>query len=138
MKVFAVKTQIRGTPERIWSILTDAAGYTRWNSTVEKVTGTIALGERVTVYPKINPSRAFPVRVVEFDPPRCMVWTGGMPFGLFNGERTFRLDMQENGMVEFSMREVYSGLMSPLMGPVIPDLQPAFDDFARDLKRAVE
>jgi hypothetical protein len=138
MKAFAVRTSIRATPERIWALLTDASGYTRWNHTVDKVDGTIALGERVTVHPKINPGRAFPVKVVEFEPSRRMTWTGGMPLGLFKGERVFTLTPGANGQVEFSMREEYSGLMAPLIVRSIPDLQPAFDEFASDLKRAAE
>jgi hypothetical protein len=138
MKAFAAKTMIRATPERIWNLLTDAAGYNRWNNTVDKVTGKIAPGERVTVHPKINPGRAFPVKVTEFEAPRKMVWTGGMPFGLFKGARTFTLTPRQNGDVEFSMREEYTGLLAPLIGRSIPDLQPAFDEFASDLKQAAE
>ena len=138
MKAFAAKTTIRATPERIWNLLTDAAGYNRWNNTVDKVTGKIAPGERVTVHPKINPGRAFPVKVTEFEAPRKMVWTGGMPFGLFKGARTFTLTPRQNGDVEFSMREEYTGPMAPLIGRSIPNLQPAFDEFASDLKRAAE
>ena len=138
MKNYSVKASIRATPERIWALLTDAAEYTRWNNTVEKVEGEIALGERVTVRPKINPGRAFPVKVSAFEQPRRMVWTGGMPLGLFKGERTFLLTPNSNGDTEFSMREEYSGLMAPLICRSIPDLQPAFDEFARDLKRAAE
>lgn len=138
MKAFAVKVSIRATPERIWSLLTDASGYTCWNTTVEKVVGTIAPGQAISVHPKINPGRVFPVKVAEFEPSRRMVWTGGMPLGLFKGERTFTLSPGSNGDVDFSMREEYTGLMAPLIGRSIPDLQPAFDEFARDLKRAAE
>ena len=138
MKAFAVKTTIRATPERIWALLTDAPGYVRWNNTVEKVVGRIAQGQRVTVHPKVNPGRAFPVTVVEFEPSRRMVWSGGMPLGLFNGRRTFELTGGGNGELEFSMREEYSGLLLPLIGRSIPDLQPAFNEFASDLKRAAE
>jgi hypothetical protein len=138
MKFFAVRTSIRATPERIWALLTNASGYTSWNNTVEKVDGKIGPGERVTVHPKINPGRAFPVKVAEFEPSRRMVWTGGMPIGLFKGERTFTLQPGSNGEVEFSMREEYTGWMAPLIGRSIPDLQPAFDEFAADLKRAAE
>ena len=138
MKEFAVRILIRATPERIWSLLTDAPGYTRWNNTVTKIEGTIADGGRVTVHAKINPGRAFPLKVLEFTPPRRMVWAGGMPLGLFKGERTFLLETSRNGTVEFSMREVYRGLMAPLITRSVPDLQPAFDEFARDLKRAAE
>jgi hypothetical protein len=138
MKAFAVTTSIRATSERIWALLTDAAGYTRCNNTVDKVDGNIAPGERVTVHAKINPGRAFPVKVAGFEPSRRMVWTGGMPLGLFKGERTFTLTQRPDGDVEFSMREEYTGLMAPLIGRSIPDLQPAFDEFAADLKRAAE
>ena len=114
------------------------AGYTRWNSTVDSVDGNIAKAGRVTVRPRINPGRAFPVHVAEFHPPQRMVWVGGMPLGLFKGERTFLLTPAAAGVTEFSMREQYSGLMAPLIGRSIPDLQPSFDGFARGLKRAAE
>ena len=138
MKAFAAKTFIRATPERIWAFLTDAAGYARWNNTVEGVDGRIALGERVTVHAKISPGRAFPVNVAQFEPLQRMVWIGGMPFGVFRGERTFTLQPGSNGEVEFSMREEYTGLLAKLIGPSIPDLQPSFEEFAADLKRASE
>lgn len=138
MKAFAVSISIRATTERIWALLTDAPGYPGWNNTVDKVDGKIALGERITVHAKINPGRAFPVKVAGFEPSRRMVWTGGMPLGLFKGERVFTLRPASNGEVEFSMREEYSGLMAPLIARSIPDLQPAFEEFARDLKRAAE
>jgi hypothetical protein len=67
-----------------------------------------------------------------------MVWTGGMPLGLFKGERTFLLTPGSNERIDFSMREEYSGLMAPLICRSIPNLQPAFDEFASDLKRAAE
>lgn len=138
MREFSVKTAIRATPDRIWALLTDASGYTNWNNTVEKVEGRIAPGETVKVHVKINPGRAFPVRVSEFAAPKKMVWSGGMPLGLFKGERTFQLTPLASGDVEFSMREVYSGLMAPLIFKSIPNLQPAFEEFASDLKRAAE
>jgi hypothetical protein len=138
MKSFSVTTLIRSTPERIWSLLTDADRYPAWNSTVSKIEGQIALGKRITLHAKINPGRAFPVKVAEFTPAKRMVWRGGMPLGLFKGERTMTLSPQPNGQVEFSMREEFSGLLSALITRSIPDLQPAFDGFANDLKQAAE
>jgi len=137
-KSFAVTTSIRATPERIWTLLTDAPCYTNWNNTVKAVEGKIGPGETITVRPKINPGRAFPVKVLEFDPSRRMLWRGGMPLGLFQGNRVFTLKPSPNGEVEFSMREEYTGLLAPLIGRSIPDLQPAFNEFASDLKRAAE
>lgn len=138
MKSFAAKTIIRAPAERIWSILTDAAAYPSWNSTVERVVGNIAAGEKVTVYAKASPGRAFPLQVAEFDANRRMVWSGGMPLGLFTGRRTYTLTPKSPGEVEFAMREEFSGLIAPLITRSIPDLQPSFDQFAADLKARAE
>ncbi len=138
MKTFSAHTTIQAPAERIWALLTDATNYTAWNSTVEKVEGSIAPGSTIKVFAKINPGRAFPVKVFEFEPGKRMVWRGGMPFGLFKGVRTFTLTPVESGGIAFDMREVFSGPLSPLIGRSIPDLQPAFEDFAADLKRASE
>lgn len=138
MKSFASSTTIQAAPEAIWRILTDAAGYPSWNTTVSRVDGLIALGERITVHAKVAPGRAFPVKVVALDAPRRMVWSGGMPLGLFKGERVFELRAATGGGIEFTMREDYTGLLAPLIAKSIPDLQPAFDEFAACLKAHVE
>jgi hypothetical protein len=139
MKTFSVTTSIRATPDSIWTLLTQSAQYPGWNPTIEKIDGRIAAGEKLTVHPKVNPSgRTFPVTVTEFDPPKSMTWTGGMPLGLFKGVRTFRLTPHGTGETEFAMEEVYSGLLAPLIGKSIPDLQPAFDAFAAALKTRAE
>ncbi len=138
MKAFATRTSIEATPETIWNLLTDASGYPHWNSTVTRVDGRIALGERLTVHVKAAPGRAFPVKVIAFDRPTRLVWSGGMPLGLFKGERTYELRAGTSGAVEFAMHESYSGLLAPLVAKSIPDLQPAFDEFAACLKARAE
>ena len=138
MKSFATRTTIQATSDAIWRILTDAPGYAGWNATVTRVDGRIALGEKITVHAKVAPGRAFPVNVVAFDAPRRMVWSGGMPLGLFKGERVFELIPTGSGSVEFAMREDYRGMLAPLITRSIPDLQPAFDEFAACLKACAE
>ncbi len=137
MKVFAVSTVIQARPEVIWGILTDGAGWTSWNPTIEKVEGSIVSGGKLKVFTRLSPGQAFPVHVSEFTPPRRMVWTGGMPLGLFKGVRTYTLTPKDGG-IEFAMREEFSGLMAPLITKSIPDLQPSFDEFAAALKRRAE
>jgi hypothetical protein len=138
MRTFQVSIAVRASAEAIWEILTDASRYTTWNTTVDKVEGRIAPGQKVTVHAKLSPGRAFPVKVTEFVPGKKMIWTGGMPLGLFKGERTFTLTPLGDGKVEFRMSEVFGGLLSPLIERSIPNLQPAFDEFAADLKRRAE
>jgi hypothetical protein len=137
MKHFATAVTIHARPETIWALLTDAVAYPQWNSTVERIDGHIVAGGRVTVYARSAPERAFPLRVTEFVPPQRMVWAGGMPLGLFTGTRSFVLTAASSG-VRFAMDETYDGLLAPLITRSIPDLQPAFDTFAADLKRRAE
>jgi len=137
VKSFAATTTINATAEAIWAILTDAPAYPTWNTTVSSIDGRIAPGETVTVHAKIAPGRAFPVKVVTFEAPRRMVWSSGMPLGLFKGERVFEL-VPSSGGVAFSMREEYTGAMAGMIAKSIPDLQPAFDEFAACLKARAE
>ena len=110
MKSFTTRTTIKAAPEAIWALLTDAPAYPSWNTTVTSVDGAIAPGQKVTVHAKISPGRAFPVTVAAFEAPRRMVWSSGMPLGLF----------------------------APPITRSIPDLQAVFEDFAACLKKRAE
>ncbi|WP_293266213.1 SRPBCC domain-containing protein [Neptunomonas sp.] len=138
MKIYSTTTKINANADTIWAILTDSSAYHDWNKSVEKVEGHIALGEKIKVYAKISPERAFAVKVQEFVPSKRMVWRGGMPLGLFKGVRTFTLTDENNGQVEFRMQEVFSGLMSPLIVRSMPDLTEPFEQFAISLKAEAE
>jgi hypothetical protein len=137
MKHYESTALIEAGPEAIWAILTDAAAYPDWDSGVVRVEGAIASQEKITVVSEANPKRAFPVKVTEFAPGERMVWSGGMPLGLFKGVRTFRLQ-PEDGATRFTMREEYSGPMLPLIWRSMPDLGPSFEQFARGLKSRAE
>ncbi len=138
MKSFSTSIKIQAAPEKIWAILTDASRWTEWNTTVDRIEGKIAPGEKVTVYVKINPGRGFPLKVREFVSPQRMVWADGMPLGLFKGERTYTLTKQTDGSTEFAMREEFTGLLSGMITKSIPDMQPAFEEFAACLKQRAE
>lgn len=137
MKAFATIIDMEVKPQAVWSILIDGARWAAWNPTVEKVDGIIAAGNKIKVYVKLSPGRAFPVRVSEFLPPHRMVWSGGMPLGLFKGVRTYTLEPSVSD-TEFTMREEFRGFTAPLITRSIPDMQPAFNEFAAALKRHAE
>jgi len=138
MKFYEASATIDADPASIWAILTDAPGYTEWDSGVERVEGRIGPGEGIRVFSKASPGRAFPADVTEFQPNEKMVWVGGMPLGLFKGTRTFTLGSGQGGATEFTMREEYTGPLLPLIWRTMPDLQPSFDQFARGLKARAE
>ena len=137
MRSYEAACSIEAGADTIWGILTDAQAYSQWDSGVVRVEGRIAPGEKIKVVSEANPSRAFPVRVTEFVPGRKMVWSGGMPLGLFRGVRTFTLEPAGGG-TRFSMREEYTGPFLPLIWKSMPDLQPSFDKFAGELKTKAE
>ena len=138
MKTYRATTTIHAAPETIWQILTDAPNYPAWDPWAIRIEGTIAAGERIKAFTKLAPDRAFPVRVSVFEPGRRMVWSGGMPLGLFKGERTFRLDDRGEGGVEFTVEEVFSGPLLPLFAKSLPDMTQPFQDFAEGLKARAE
>lgn len=137
MKEYSATTMIKASPETIWQILTDAPDYPEWDPNIDRIEGRIAPGEQITAYTKLSPGRAFPVKVTEFVPGQKMTWSGGMPLGLFKGERTFTLTQNGNS-VKFTVREVFSGPLLPLIGRSLPDLTTAFEQFAAGLKNRAE
>jgi hypothetical protein len=138
VKFYEASAVIRATPEAIWPILTDAAGYATWENGVARVDGRIAPGETIRVVSEANPDRTFPVTISAFDPPRSMTRSGGMPLGLFRGVRTFSLTPQGDGTTRFDVREEYSGPLLGMMWRSMPDLGPSFSAFAQGLKRRAE
>lgn len=138
MKEYSATTTIRATSGHIWKILTHAQDYPEWDPYCEKIDGIIAAGKRLRAYSKLSPGRAFPVKVTEFVSERSMTWSGGMPLGLFRGERTFTLEPQGDGNVRFTVHEVFSGPLLGLIGRSIPDMTVPFKAFAQGLKERAE
>jgi uncharacterized protein YndB with AHSA1/START domain len=138
MKRYFVATQIDAPAERVWALVSDAASYADWNSTVDRFEGAFAPGATVTLYAKAMPNRPFKLTVKSFEPPRRFVLEGGAPLGLFVGTRWLEVLPEGAGRCQFAMEETLHGPLAPLMARFIPDQQPTFDAFAADLKRRAE
>jgi hypothetical protein len=133
----AVRTTIQATPEKIWALLTDAAAFPRWNSTVTSIEGEIAEGRTLKLRVPSAPNRVFTPKVSCLEPGRSMVWSDGMA-PIFKGVRRFTLTPNGDGSTEFSMHEEFSGVMLPMIKGSLPDFAPVFEAYATDLKRAAE
>lgn len=131
-----VAINIHAKPEKIWALLTDAAGFPRWNSTVTSIEGPIAKGTKLAIRVPVS-DRTFTPKVTELVPNARMVWSDGMA-PMFKGERTFTLTPKEDGSTVFEMVEVFSGVMLPMIKGSLPDFGPVFDRYALDLKKAAE
>jgi hypothetical protein len=133
----AVRCRIAAPCDRIWALLMDARRFPSWNTTVTSLEGEIALGNKLSLRVPLDPKRTFSPKVTKLAPPHEMEWSDGFA-PMFRGVRTFAMTPQGDGTTEFAMREVFSGVMLPMIRKSLPDFGPAFETFARDLKRAAE
>ena len=137
MLAFEATARINAPKEQVWKILVDGAKWSAWDSGVDGVDGTIALGGKLRIRSAAAPGRTFPVKVTTFSAPDRLVFTGGMPLGLFKGVRTYTLSDAGDGAT-IHMREEYTGPMAGAIGKSIPDLNPSFAQFVNGLKARVE
>ena len=77
-----------------------------------------------------------PAIVDEFVPDKRLVWSDGN--FIFRGVRTYTLTPKADGSTDFSMVEVLSGVMLPMIAGSLPDFGPDFEKYAADLKREAE
>lgn len=131
-----VEVSIQSPPGRIWTLLTDARNFHRWNSTVTAIDGEIRDGQRIRVHAP-GTDRTFTPLVSNVVPDARMTWTGGLA-PIFKGVRTFELTPQAGGSTTFLMQERFSGLMLPIVARSLPDFGPVFERYATDLKHEAE
>ena len=102
--------------------------------------GQIALGKNIKAYLLLHGGviRQVPVRVTVLEPPLRMVWTAGLPFGLFTGRRTFSITPCADGVCEFTMHLDFRGPLSPLIAGSLGNRQPDIEALAAGLKKWAE
>ena len=127
-----VAIDIRAEPEQVWAVLTNAADYPSWSSTVTSLGGRIALGEKIELKSVLDAKRTFKLKVLELEAPARMVWGDAM------GKRTYLVTRKDAQTVTFSMRERIGGPLFPLFAGMIPSFDEVFDKFAADLKKKAE
>jgi len=131
-----VEVSIDSSPDRIWTLLTDAKDFPRWNSTVTAIDGEIRDGQRIRIHVP-GTARTFTPFISDVIADTRMTWTGGFA-PLFKGLRTFELTPQSGDSTIFTMQERFSGLVLPIVGRAMPDFAPVFARYAADLKQAAE
>jgi uncharacterized protein YndB with AHSA1/START domain len=127
-----VSIEIKADAAIVWALLTKAADYPRWNSTVTSIEGTIALGEKIRLKSILDEKRTFKLNIKEFEPEKKLAWGDGQ------GNRVYTLTKNGSGIVLFSMTEKIGGLMFPMYARMIPPFGQSFEQFASDLKQEAE
>ena len=134
----SVSTRIDAPAATIWALLIDLPAQASWNSTLARIDGKVALGERVSFAVHEAPRQTFSPTVVAYDEGRSMVWRLRAGPGLLVSDRTYRLTPGPDGSTEFSLDEVFRGPMLPLVARTFPDFGRMFERTAADLKAAAE
>ena len=105
---------IQAPPERIWQILADIERYPEWNPYHVKVTGTLAVGEKLDV--RIHKPNGDTVHikphVMRLEPNVELTWGGGIK-GLFHGEHVFLLESAGEGVTRLVHKEDFVGIFVP-------------------------
>lgn len=127
----SVHASIAADPAIVWALLTHAADYPRWNSTVTSIKGEIRAGGMIELKSTLDAKRTFKLKVKEFVPEKRLAWGDAM------GNRIYSLEKSGSG-TQFSMSERIGGPLFPLFAGMIPSFDESFDKFTADLKREAE
>lgn len=130
-RVTEISQTINASAPTIWSLLTDAPNFPKWNSTIVSIEGNIKKGEKIKLKSTLDEKRTFKLKVKEFIPNKKLVWGDAM------GERTYTLESKDSQTI-FSMREKIGGFMFPLFANKIPPFDESFEKFTEDLKKEAE
>lgn len=141
MRIIEHEVDIPATPAAVWQVLTDTDRYDEWNPFLTRLSGRLAVGERLTV--TIRPGRrsmTFRPTVLAVEDGSLVRWRGRAGVrGVFDGEHELRVLAGADGGARFVQREVFSGLLVPLMGGVLDDTETGFAAMNAALRdRAVE
>lgn len=128
----SVSINIQADPAIVWTLLTNADDFPRWNSTVISIEGDIKNGEKIRLKSTLDPKRTFKLKVKAFEPETRLAWGDG------KGTRVYTISKIDNGSVAFTMTEKIGGLMFPMYAKYIPPFDTSFEQFAIDLKKEAE
>jgi len=142
MKELRSEIEIAAPAGQVWAILTDFEGYPQWNPFIRRVRGNLVEGERLEVM--MQPSGAegmtFSPTVLHAEADRELRWIGHLFVpGLFDGEHIFTIEPLETGRVRFTQREIFTGLLVPLLARMLDtDTRRGFEEMNRALKARAE
>ena len=128
MRTIEHTVDIQAPAGMVWEILSDTGHYDEWNPFMPRLSGRLAVGERLTL--SVRPgtrTMTFRPTVLAFEDGTLIRWRGrlGVP-GFFDGEHELRLEPLPDGGSRFVQRESFSGLLVPMMPRVLADTATGF------------
>lgn len=127
-----ISTSIKADAAIVWTLLTNARDYPRWNSTILSLDGEIRQGGKIRLRFTLDEKRVFKLKVKEFAPETRLVWGDG------KGNRVFTIEKNNDSGVTVTMTEKIGGFMFPMYAKYIPPFNASFEQFMADLKKEAE
>jgi hypothetical protein len=142
VKELRSEIEIEASAERVWGVLTDFAAYPEWNPFIRRVGGRPEVEEHLVVRMQPSGTRGMTFRptVMKVEPSRELRWLGHLLVpGIFDGEHIFEIEELERDRVRFVQREVFKGLLVPLLARRLDrDTQRGFEEMNRALRERIE
>ncbi|MGB3440930.1 MAG: SRPBCC domain-containing protein [Actinophytocola sp.] len=141
MRVIRTETEIDAPPAAVWAVLTDFAAYPKWNPFITEASGTLAVGEILSVHMVPGGDRkpeTFTPEVRSVREHTELVWLGALRWSwLFSAEHRFTLS-EVGGATRFVQSEVFLGILVPLLRTTIDQTERDFRTMNAALKERVE
>ena len=121
-----IKTEIliNSDPEIVWNILMDFDRYPEWNPFIKFISGQPIKGSKIEAKLEPPDSRGMKINpvILEVDNKKKFRWLGHLFVpGLFDGEHIFELIDNKNGSTTFIQREIFKGILIPLLKKLLDD-----------------
>jgi hypothetical protein len=141
MKHIESTVEIDAPPERVWSVLTDLAGFADWNPFILEASGELREGGRLSVRIQPPGGRAIGFRptVTKFDPGRELRWLGKLGVrGIFDGEHSHHLEPTGVRATRYTQSERFSGVLTWVSGGTLAKTLAGFEAMNAALKERGE
>jgi hypothetical protein len=134
--------KINAPSNKVWAVLTDFSQYSEWNPFIRSIRGNAQQGEalEILIQPPGGTSMTFQPIILVLQPGAELRWRGRLMLpGIFDGEHQFQLESIGEGRTRLIHREVFSGLLVPLLWRKL-DIQTrqGFEAMNHALKKRVE
>jgi hypothetical protein len=141
-KEIRTEVLINSNPAKIWNILMDFDKYPKWNPFIISIKGQPTKGFKITAKLKPPDAKGMTINptILETDNERKFRWLGHLIVpGLFDGEHIFELIDNKNGTTTFIQREIFKGLLIPLLNKLLDDnTRRGFEQMNQQLKIEAE
>ncbi|TMR09128.1 SRPBCC domain-containing protein [Nonomuraea turkmeniaca] len=141
MRTISTAIDIQASPEQVWAVLVDFAGYAAWNPFIREGSGEAIVGGKLTLrmYPENGRPMTFKPEVLAAEPGKVLRWVGRLIVpGLFDGTHEFTLRATPDGGTHLVQSESFKGLLVPFLGKMIEGTQRNFANLNEALKKRVE